>query len=115
MYFSILSSRQIYIEWKANPTVTTINTSAYPIKNVEFPAITICSQGAAKDILDTALWNQFERYLNSTGKIKAKVNQNEKPKSGRLKRSPQSVVDDLSKEEVDKVKLNIFLHMKHLN
>ena len=68
-------SLEMYIQWKENPTITTINTTAYPIKNVEFPAITICSQGSAKDILDAAMLKQFERFLKSKGKIKPKVKQ----------------------------------------
>ena len=96
-------SLEMYIQWKENPTITTINTTAYPIKNVEFPAITICSQGSAKDILDAAMLKQFERFLKSKGKIKPKGKQPAKKTSeGRRKRS---VVDTLSKEEVDKVRL----------
>ena len=32
-------------EWKDNPVVTTIKTTAYPINKLDFPAITICNQG----------------------------------------------------------------------
>ena len=64
-HFSVYSTFTTYTDWQDNPTITTINTTAYPIKNVEFPAITICSQGAAKDVLDMVLLDQFEDYLNS--------------------------------------------------
>ena len=108
MYYSILFSVQMYIQWKDNPTITTIDTVAYPIKNVEFPAITICSQGSAKDVLDTAILKQFERYLKSRGKIKPKDKQDGETKlKGRRKRSSQNIVDTLSKKEVDKVKIYI--------
>ena len=93
----------MYIQWKDNPTMTTINTTAYPIENVEFPAITICSQGSAKDILDNVIWKQFERYLTSKGKITPKVKQDGKTNPQRHKRSSQSSMDSLSPEEVDKV------------
>ena len=53
IYCSIIWSADIYDHWKDQPTVTTINTTAYPIKNVEFPAITICSQGMAKDLINS--------------------------------------------------------------
>ena len=38
-------------------------TTGYPIEKVSFPSITICAQGAANDIVDAALFKQFERYL----------------------------------------------------
>ena len=92
------------IEWKDNPTTTTVNTAAYPIKNVDFPAITICSQGSAKDVLDTVMFKQFEKYLKSKGKTIPKSKQDEKTKPvGRRKRSLQEIIDSLSKEEVDNI------------
>ena len=42
-----------------------VNTTSYPIENVEYPAITVCSQGLAKDIMETVLIQQFETYLLS--------------------------------------------------
>ena len=46
-YWSI----QSYQDWVGNPVVTTINTTAYPVGNLDFPAVTICSQGTNEDIL----------------------------------------------------------------
>ena len=43
-------SVEAYSNWKANPVLTTVKTSALPIKNIEFPAVTICSQGSNMDI-----------------------------------------------------------------
>ena len=69
LYFlcSIHSTIQTWNEWQDNPIITTINTTAYPIQNIEFPAITICSQGTAKDLLDKVILNQFEAYLRARG------------------------------------------------
>ena len=97
MYYSITLSALILIKWQADPTVTTISTTAYPIKKVEFPAITICSQGYAKDVMDIAILKQFERFLKSKDKMK--------PQGKRQKRSPKSIVDSLSNEEVNEVRL----------
>ena len=103
------------IEWKDNPTTTTVNTTAYPIENVEFPAITICSQGAAKDILDTAMLKQFEKYLKSKGKIIPNSKLDGKTKSkGRRKRSLQEVVDYFSKEEVNKIGFTLITYTQYL-
>ena len=41
---------QAYNEWQENPVLTTVSTTGKPIKDIEFPAITICSQGAIKEV-----------------------------------------------------------------
>jgi hypothetical protein len=33
-----------YKAWQSNPVVTTVKTTAFPVKNLDFPAITICGQ-----------------------------------------------------------------------
>ena len=66
LYFSSIScSHKIYVNWKEQPVITTINTVAYPIENIEFPAITICSQGSAKDLTEIAIYRQFQTFLES--------------------------------------------------
>ena len=101
-YFSLYSTHKTYVEWQASPTITTINTIAYPIKNIEFPAITICSQGAAKNVMETVLLQQFEEYLRTRG-IRAEIGDNEGnvATSKRKKRSVSSIADTLSNEEVE--------------
>ena len=103
MYFfnSLYSTNKTYIEWQASPTITTINTTAYPIKNVEFPAITICSQGAAKDVMNTVLLQQFEEYLRIRGITAQEGSNQDSPATGnRKKRSVTPIADTLSSEEV---------------
>ena len=98
---SLYSTNKTYVEWQASPTITTINTIAYPIKNIEFPAITICSQGAAKDVMDTVLLQQFEEYLRIRGvTAQGGSNQNSDAAGKRKKRSVTSIADTLSSEEV---------------
>ena len=105
---SIHSTYRTYKEWKENPTITTVNTTAYPIKLIDYPAITICSQGASKDVMDVVLLRQFEEYLKSkkiTSKqtsLKPSTN-SRPPKQGRnrRKRSTETkIANTLSKEEV---------------
>ena len=108
VYYSVVISRKVYVQWKESPTITTISTTAYPIKKVDFPAITICSQGSAKDILDTALLRQFERYVKSKGKIKIKVKKEGKTGLKRRKRSTKSIVDTLNKTVVRIMMLEIY-------
>ena len=78
IYFSILSSYQIYIEWQNQPVLTTIGTTGLPVEKIKFPSITICGQGSSKDILDKAMFRQLSNYLaekgiNTTGKSKEEV------------------------------------------
>ena len=100
-FASLYSTNKTYVEWQASPTITTINTIAYPIKNIEFPAITICSQGAAKDVMDTVLLQQFEEYLRMRGIVtKVGGNQTNASDGKRKKRSVQYIADSLTSEEV---------------
>ena len=41
IYWSIY----LYLDWQDKPVLTTVTTTALPISQVEFPAITICSEG----------------------------------------------------------------------
>jgi hypothetical protein len=46
-YWSVVA----YSNWQDNPVLTTVKNSALPIKEIEFPAVTICSQGLNTDIV----------------------------------------------------------------
>ena len=61
--FAITSSIKAYNQWQDDPILTSIATTAYPVQNVPFPSITICSQGAANEIVDAAIFKQFVDYL----------------------------------------------------
>ena len=111
---SIHSTYTAWNEWQDEPIITTIGTTAYPIQNIDFPAITICSQGAAKDIMDKVLLRQFETYLRARGikpqtvvtkspvTTKAPVTQSSKGK--RRKRSTDNPISGtLSPEKVWRV------------
>ena len=98
---SLYSTNKTYVEWQASPTITTINTIAYPIKNIEFPAITICSQGASKDVMDNVLLQQFEEYLKIRGVVAQRGgNQTSAAAGKRKRRSIPNIADTLSSEEV---------------
>ena len=58
-YWSI----QAYLDWQANPVLTTVNTTAYPVKSIEFPAVTICGQGMNDDVITAGMFKQFFNYL----------------------------------------------------
>ena len=60
-YWSI----QSYIDWQNNPVLTTVQTTAYPVKEIEFPAVTICGQGMSDDVISAAMFKQFFKYLET--------------------------------------------------
>ena len=60
--FAICMSISAFHNWKDNPVLTSVKTTGLPIEKIEFPAITICSQGSANEIIDAALFQQFKRY-----------------------------------------------------
>jgi hypothetical protein len=60
-YWSI----QSYVDWQNNPVLTTVQTTAYPVKEIEFPAVTICGQGMSDDVISAAMFKQFFKYLES--------------------------------------------------
>ena len=62
--FAICMSISAFHNWKDNPVLTSVKTTGLPIEKIDFPAITICSQGSANDIIDAALFQQFKRYEN---------------------------------------------------
>ena len=49
-------STDAYIDWEDNPVVTTVKSTGKPIKEIEFPAITICAQVDICHLL-------FQKYL----------------------------------------------------
>ena len=51
-----------YNDWISNPVLTTVKTSAFKIKNLEFPALTICGQGANADIISAGFFKIFFNY-----------------------------------------------------
>ena len=68
-YFSNLYTCWCFFSWQDDPIITVINTTSYPISDIEYPAITICSQGLAKDIMEKIMLQQFENYLISESLI----------------------------------------------
>jgi hypothetical protein len=55
MYWSILS----YNNWQKNQVLTTIATTAYPVKKIEFPAVTFCSPGVNQVSISPTFFDQL--------------------------------------------------------
>ena len=53
----------LYKEWQDEPVISTLETVAEPIENIEFPAVTICPQGSRQEIIDSVLFRQLKEYI----------------------------------------------------
>ena len=56
-----------YNNWLDNPVITTVGTTAFAVKNIDFPAVTICSQGNNEDILSAGFQKMFSDFLKQKG------------------------------------------------
>ncbi len=56
-----------YYQWEDNPVLTTVKTSAYPVSNIEFPAVTICGQGSNDVMLSAGFLYMFFKFLKENG------------------------------------------------
>ena len=80
--FAICMSTTAYKNWKNNPVLTSVRTTGLPIENIEFPAITICTQGSANEVVDAALFQQFNSYLTTKGKEFDSLSDSQKVQEG---------------------------------
>ena len=55
-----------YSDWIDSPVLTTVKTTALNVKQIDFPAITICGQGVSEDLI-VAGW--FKIFLNYTRQL----------------------------------------------
>jgi hypothetical protein len=56
-------SKIFYNDWQGQQVLTTIATTAYPVHQIEFPAVTFCSPGVNVAVTDVPLMKQFFTYL----------------------------------------------------
>ena len=63
MMFTIFQTTTLYLDWQNEPVITNLDTIAMPIKDIEFPAVTICPQGAISSALDAVLFKQLKEYI----------------------------------------------------
>ena len=81
LFFTALQTSTLYKEWQEEPVITTLETIGLPIKDIEFPAVTICPQGTLSGVLDAVLFKQLKAYiinkkLNERARMKRFVSNN---------------------------------------
>ena len=67
MIFTTFQVCKLYKEWQDEPVITTLDTVALPIEEIEFPAVTICPQGSRQEIIDSVLFRQLREYIAEKG------------------------------------------------
>ena len=53
----------LFDEWEDSPLITTLNTSFYPIDEIQFPQVTICPQGSVNNLVERVLFKQLTEYI----------------------------------------------------
>ena len=62
--FTVVQMTTLYQQWKDDPVITTLDTAALPIEDIEFPAVTICPQGSVSGIMSSVLFKQLKEYIS---------------------------------------------------
>ena len=53
----------LFDEWEDSPLITTLDTSFYPIDEIQFPQVTICPQGSVNNLVERVLFKQLTEYI----------------------------------------------------
>ena len=77
IFFTTFQVVKLYNEWQAKPVITTLDTVALPIKDIEFPAVTICPQGSRQEIIDLVLFRQLVDYIQNRAGNETNLTQGE--------------------------------------
>jgi hypothetical protein len=64
---SVALSVTLYRDWEDSPVLTTLTTTGLPLKDIEFPAFTICGQGMNNDVLNSGMTLQLFKFLEKKG------------------------------------------------
>jgi hypothetical protein len=57
--FSAMIKKYQIVYFQASPVTTNVATTALPIENIEFPAVTICGQGLVREIVQKVTYKYF--------------------------------------------------------
>ena len=63
----------MYLDWRDNQVVTTIDTTAYLVKHIDFPSVTFCSYGHSQLIINATIIKMFQDFLSKTYGVKGTV------------------------------------------
>ena len=67
--FCVFTINTIWVDWQENPVVTSLETVALSIEEVDFPAVTICPQGSVNLIMSRILMKQFKSWYKGAKRL----------------------------------------------
>ena len=103
LFYAFFMSFQSFENWQNNPIITTLEDTNYPISEVEYPAITICSQGLNLKAVENVLAREYELWK--------KQNRNKREKRA----SNQDGLTESLKDEFLKEKYQVTRNQSLLN
>ena len=111
--FAVLQTSSLYIEWQNEPVITILDTIGLPIKDIEFPAVTICPQGSLNEALDAVLFKQMKEYIyNKTihrhEMKKRSMSEDELSQSEENLKDVNTITYKQMMEEAEKFLLNVY-------
>ena len=65
--FAAFFSLEAFLAWREFPLITSVSTTAFPIESLEWPSVTLCSQGRGLGATERIFNNQLENYLKKKG------------------------------------------------
>jgi hypothetical protein len=63
LFLGVRFSQSAFTNWKNSPVLTTLTSTAHPIKKIDFPAFTICGQGMNDDVLYAGMTQQILNFF----------------------------------------------------
>ena len=60
-------SYEVFVSWQETPVVTHLKTTNKPVLDLEFPSVTICTEGINMEAVLTALNQDFSSWLERNG------------------------------------------------
>ena len=85
MMFTIFQTSNLYTHWQNEPVIITLDSIAMPIKEIRFPAVTICPQGAITSALDAVLFKQLKEFIGNKTIVTSQKTKRSAPDNDELK------------------------------
>ena len=68
LILSIYWSYYLYADWQEKPVLTTVMTTALPVSQVAFPAVTVCSEGINCEVdCYSSVYSKTVHFINTNG------------------------------------------------
>ena len=102
--FTVFQMTTLYQQWQDDPVLTTLDTAALPIQDIEFPAVTICPQGSISGIMDSVLVKQFKEYIirkRESGMTRLKRENGEQEKIKQREDASRNLTSDAIMQEMN--------------